>query len=117
MPLDAASLDQAVAAGRKAIAVDAVMLTKLTELAGEFAVNLTIAILIFIATLFAAKGASGAARRALSRVRGFRHDPTVLSFAVQVVRVVVIIVGMIAMAWWKSRQPKSDEPIIPGPAI
>ncbi|WP_292088304.1 mechanosensitive ion channel family protein [Brevundimonas sp.] len=97
MPLDAASLDQAVAAGRKAIAVDAVMLTKLTELAGEFAVNLTIAILIFIATLFAAKWASGAARRALSRVRGFRHDPTVLSFAVQVVRVVVIIVGMIAV--------------------
>ena len=97
MPLDAASLDQAVAAGRRAIAVDAVMLTKLTELAGEFAVNLTIAILIFIATLFAAKWASGAARRALSRVRGFRHDPTVLSFAVQVVRVVVIIVGMIAV--------------------
>lgn len=97
MPLDAASLDQAVAAGRKAIAVDAVMLTKLTELAGEFAVNLTIAVLIFIATLFAAKWASGAARRALSRVRGFRHDPTVLSFAVQVVRVVVIIVGMIAV--------------------
>lgn len=97
MPLDVASIDQAVTAGRKAIAVDAVMLTKLTELAGEFAVNLTIAILIFIATLFAAKWASGAARRTLSRVRGFRHDPTVLSFAVQVVRVVVIIVGMIAV--------------------
>ncbi|MDQ1153865.1 mechanosensitive ion channel family protein [Brevundimonas sp. SORGH_AS_0993] len=96
-PLDVASLDQAVAAGRKAIAVDAVMLTKLTELAGEFAVNLTIAILIFVATLFAAKWAAGAARRALSRVRGFRHDPTVLSFAVQVVRVVVVIVGMIAV--------------------
>lgn len=97
MPLDAASLDQAVAAGRKAIAVDAVMIGKLTDMAGDFAINLTIAILIFIATLFAAKWASGAARRALSRVRGFRHDPTVLSFAVQVVRVVVIIVGMIAV--------------------
>lgn len=88
---------EAVAAGRQAIAVDAVMIGKLTDMAGELAINLTIAVLIFIATLFAAKWASGAARRALSRVRGFRHDPTVLSFAVQVVRVVVIIVGMIAV--------------------
>ena len=46
LSLDVASLDQAVAAGRKAIAVDAVMIAKLTELAGEFAVNLTIAIAI-----------------------------------------------------------------------
>ncbi|GAA0354882.1 MAG: VTT domain-containing protein [Propionibacteriaceae bacterium] len=30
---------------------------------------------------------------------------------------IAIIVGMIAVAWWKSRQPKSDEPVIPGPAI
>ena len=87
----------AVAAGRKAVSIDAAMIAKLTDMAGDFAINLTIAILIFIATLFAAKWASGAARRALSRVRGFRHDPTVLSFAVQVVRVVVIIVGMIAV--------------------
>jgi small conductance mechanosensitive channel len=36
-------------------------------------------------------------RRTLLRVRGFRHDQTVLSFAVQVVRVVVYIIGLIAV--------------------
>ena len=97
MSLTATPIAEAVAAGRQAIAVDAAMVAKLTDMAGDFAINLTIAVLIFVATLFAAKWASGAARRTLSRVRGFRHDPTVLSFAVQVVRVVVIIIGMIAV--------------------
>jgi small conductance mechanosensitive channel len=91
------SLNQVVAAGEKAAAVDTVMIAKLTDMAGDFAVNLTIAILILIATVFAARWVSGATRRTLSRVRGFRHDPTVLSFAVQVVRVVVYIVGLIAV--------------------
>ena len=88
---------EAVAAGRQAVAVDAAMVAKLVDLAGDFAINLTIAVLIFVITVFASKWAAGAARRALSRVRGFRHDPTVLSFATQVVRVVVIIIGMIAV--------------------
>ena len=97
MSLTATPIAEAVAAGRQAIAVDAAMVAKLTDMAGDFAINLTIAVLIFVATLFAAKWASGAARRTLSRVRGFRHDPTVLSFAVQVVRVVVTVIGMIAV--------------------
>ncbi len=91
------SLAEAVAAGRQAVAVDAVMIAKLTDMAGDFAINLIIAALIFTATLFAAKWAAGLARRALSRIGAFRHDQTVLSFAVQVVRVVVIIIGMIAV--------------------
>lgn len=97
MSSNAAPIAEAVAAGRQAVAVDAAMIAKLTDMAGDFAINLTIAILIFTATLFAAKWASGAARRGLSRVRAFQQDPTVLSFAVQVVRVVVIIIGMIAV--------------------
>ena len=88
---------EAVAAGRQAVAVDAALVAKLVDLAGDFAINLTVAVLIFVVTLFAAKWAAGAARRGLSRVRGFRHDPTVLSFATQVVRVVVIVIGMIAV--------------------
>jgi small-conductance mechanosensitive channel len=56
-----------------------------------------LALVILVATVFAAKWASRATRRGLSRVRGFRHDPTVLSFAVQVVRVIVYIVGFIAV--------------------
>ncbi|MFN3669468.1 MAG: mechanosensitive ion channel family protein [Brevundimonas sp.] len=90
-------LSQVIAAGEKAATVDTVMIAKLTDMAGDFAINLTIAILILVATVFAARWVSGATRRTLSRVRGFRHDPTVLSFAVQVVRVVVYIVGLIAV--------------------
>ena len=94
---NATPITEVVTEARQAFAVDAAMLAKLTDAAGDLAINLSIAALIFVATLFASKWASGAARRALSRVRGFRHDPTVLSFAAQVVRAVVIIVGMIAV--------------------
>ena len=90
-------LNQAFAAGEKAASVDAAMIAKLTDMAGDFAVNLIIALVILIATVFAARWVSGVTRRTLSRVRGFRHDPTVLSFAVQVVRVIVYIVGLIAV--------------------
>ena len=86
-----------VASGQKAVAMDAAMIAKITQMAGDLAVNLSVALLIFALTLFASRWAAGAARRALSKVRGFRHDPTVLSFAVQVVRVVVLIVGLIAV--------------------
>ncbi len=88
---------QAVSAGQKAVAIDAAVIAKLTDLAGQFAVSATIAIIILLVTLFAAKWAAAGTRRALSRVRGFRHDPTVLSFAVQVVRVVVLLIGFIAV--------------------
>lgn len=92
-----APLNEAVSAGRKAAALDAAMIAKLTEMAGDFAINLTVAVVILVVTVFASRWASGVTRRALSRVRGFRHDPTVLSFAVQVVRVVVFIIGFIAV--------------------
>lgn len=92
-----APLNEAVAAGQKAATLDAAMIAKLTDMAGDFAINLSIAVLILVITVFASRWASGVTRRALSRVRGFRHDPTVLSFAVQVVRVVVLLVGFIAV--------------------
>ena len=92
-----APLNEAVAAGQKAAAIDAAMIAKLTDMAGDFAINLSIAVIILIITVFVSKWAAGVTRRALSRVRGFRHDPTVLSFAVQVVRVVIFIVGFIAV--------------------
>lgn len=91
------SVDRALDAGERAVGVDAALLAKLADMAGDFAVNLSLALLILVGTLFASRWASRAARRALSRVRGFRHDPTVLSFAVQVVRVVVLVIGMIAV--------------------
>lgn len=90
-------LNEALAAGQKAATVDAAMIAKLTDMAGDFAINLSIALIILIITVFVSKWAAGVTRRALSRVRGFRHDPTVLSFAVQVVRVVVLVIGFIAV--------------------
>ncbi|RZJ32196.1 MAG: mechanosensitive ion channel family protein [Brevundimonas sp.] len=92
-----APLNEAVAAGQKAAAVDAAMIAKLTDMAGDFAINLSIAVIILLVTVFISKWAAGVTRRALSRVKGFRHDPTVLSFAVQVVRVIIFIVGFIAV--------------------
>ncbi|HYD28285.1 mechanosensitive ion channel family protein [Brevundimonas sp.] len=91
------SLNDAVAAGQQAMTLDAAVLAKVTDMAGDLAVNLTIASIILVATVIGAKWASRITRRALSKVRGFRHDPTVLSFVVQVVRVVVYIVGFIAV--------------------
>lgn len=90
-------LTEAVAAGQKAAAVDAAMIAKLTDMAGDFAINLSIAILIFVVTIFASRWASSVTRRGLSRMRGFRQDQTVLSFAVQVVRVIVFLIGFIAV--------------------
>lgn len=91
------SLNDAVAATRESVSLHAAFLAKATDMAGDLAVNLTIALIILAATVIGAKWAARLTRRALSRVRGFRHDPTVLSFVVQVVRVVVYIVGFIAV--------------------
>lgn len=90
-------LSEAVAAGRAAITVDAAMLAKATDMIGDLAVNLVVALLILVATVFLSRWASKVTRRALSRVRGFRDDQTVLTFAVQVVRVLIYIVGLIAV--------------------
>lgn len=91
------SLNDAVAAGQQAVSLDAAVVAKVTDMAGDLAVNLSIALLILAVTIIGAKWASRITRRALSKVRGFRHDQTVLSFVVQVVRVVVYIIGFIAV--------------------
>lgn len=90
-------ISDAVATGRQTLKIDEAVLAKLVEVGGAFAVNLTIAILIFAATLFAAKWGAGVTRRALGRTRAFRRDATVTTFAAQVVRVVIIIIGLIAV--------------------
>ncbi len=90
-------LNTLVASGDQAITLDAAMISRLTEVAGDLAVNLAIALVILVVTVFVSRWAASATRRGLSRIRGFRHDPTVLSFAVQVVRVVVLLIGFIAV--------------------
>ena len=91
------SITSAATAGQTAVALDAAMMAKLTDMAGDFAISASIAILILVVTVFASKWAAAGTRRTLGRVKGFRHDPTVLSFAVQVVRVLVLLVGFIAV--------------------
>ena len=90
-------LAQAVAAGEQRLSIDAAILAKAMDMLGDFAMNLTVAAIIFVLTLIAARWASGAARKILGRRRLVRRDPTVLAFMVQIVRVVVIIIGMIAV--------------------
>lgn len=91
------TLNRVAEASEKRWAADAAIIAKLVDLAGQFAVNLMIAALIFVLTLFVARWASGAARRIIGRTRAFRQDPTVPNFAAQVVRVVVMIIGLIAV--------------------
>ena len=90
-------LAQVVAAGEQRLTVDATILAKAMDMLGDFAINLTVAAIIFALTLVAARWASGAARKLLGRTKAVRRDPTVLAFMVQIVRVVVIIIGMIAV--------------------
>ncbi len=45
-----APLTQAATAGERAVAVDAAMIAKLTDMAGDFAINLSIAVVILIVT-------------------------------------------------------------------
>ena len=91
------TLNRVTEAGDQRWASDAAIIAKLVDLAGQFAVNLLIASLIFVVTVIVARWASSAAKRILGRTRAFRHDPTVLNFAGQVVRVVVMIIGLIAV--------------------
>ncbi len=91
------NLNDAVAVSRQALTVDQAVIARLIEMVGALTVNLTVAAVILVATLFAAKWGSGAVKRALSRTKAFRRDTTVVSFAAQVVRVVIIIIGLIAV--------------------
>src|SRR5690606_31182365 len=79
------------------LSADAVVIAKAMDMLGDFAINLTIAAIIFVVTLVAAKWASSATRKILSRTRSVQRDPTVLGFLVQIVRVIVILIGMIAV--------------------
>jgi len=79
------------------MSADAVVIAKALEMLGTFSVNLTVALIIFVVTLFAASWASRATRKILGRTRALRQDQTVIGFISQIVRVVVVIIGMIAV--------------------
>lgn len=92
-----AELAQLAATSEQALGLDAAVTSRLAHLAGDFAVNLAAALVILVLTWFAARWAGGAARRMLSRVRGLKDDRTVEGFVVQLVRVAVIVIGLVAV--------------------
>lgn len=92
-----AELAELAASSERALGLDAAVTARLIHMAGDFAVNLGVALVILVVTWFAARWAGGAVRRMLSRVRGLKGDRTVEGFVVQVVRAAVIIIGLVAV--------------------
>ena len=73
-----------------------VALAKLSEAAGDLAINLGIALLVVIATFWIAGLAQRAVARAMSRLPHTRDDKTLQSFAASLVRYGIIGVGLVA---------------------
>ena len=90
-------LNDVIQQGQAALDFDAALVERVTRMAGDLAVNLVVAALILIATFFVARWAGGWTRRALVRLQKRNPDPTLQGFLVQVVRVIVIAVGLIAV--------------------
>ncbi len=70
---------------------------KFTDVAGDFAVNLGLAALILVATVFAAKWASRLVSQGLGRLRFSQHDSTLQQFGSELTRWIVALVGLIAV--------------------
>lgn len=97
MTHSSAPLQNIIADSEKAVSLDAAVVRKLMDLAGDFAVNLLIALLILAATVVAARWITGLVRRVLMRSRAVRRDQTIVGFVVQIVRVLVYVIGFIAV--------------------
>lgn len=83
--------------GREALTLNAAVIDRATRMAGDLAINLVVAALILVVTLFVARWASRAVSRMLGRARRRAPDPMLEGFLVQMVRVIVIAVGLIAV--------------------
>lgn len=70
---------------------------KFVDNAGDFAVNLSIALVLLAATFWASRWASNLVRRGLRRFRRTQDDATLQGFFASLVRYAVIIVGLIAV--------------------
>src|SRR5687768_835342 len=78
-------------------AEQAAVARKLADAMGDFAVDLFVAALILLITLWASGWAAMAVRRALARFSRTREDRTLQGFGASTVRVTVLIVGGIAV--------------------
>ena len=75
----------------------ATALERLSDAAGDMAINLAIAAVIFVFTLWAARMISRAVSRGLRKLPQTRDDPTLQSFGASLVRYGVIVIGLIAV--------------------
>jgi small conductance mechanosensitive channel len=79
------------------LAEQAAVARKLADALGDFAVDLFVAALILVLTLWISGWAAQAVRRALERFSKTREDRTLQTFGASTVRVAVLIVGGIAV--------------------
>jgi small conductance mechanosensitive channel len=82
---------------RDSFAEQAAVAQKLADALGDFAVDLFVAALILVLTLWISGWAAMAVRRGLERFSKTREDRTLQSFGSSVVRVAVLVVGLIAV--------------------
>jgi small conductance mechanosensitive channel len=78
-------------------AEQAAVARKFADILGDMAVNLAMAGLILVVTLWASGWAAQLVRRALGRFSRTREDHTLQSFGSSVVRWAVLIIGFIAV--------------------
>jgi len=90
-------LNDWVARGREAIGANDAMWAKAFDMAGDFAVNLTVAALILIGAVFVSRWAAGAVQNGLGKLRVTRADRTLTDFFAQMTRWVVLLIGLIAV--------------------
>jgi small conductance mechanosensitive channel len=78
-----------------AVSYDAALAAKLIDMFGDFAVNLTIALLTLAAAWILARWVSQVVVRALGRLKSTRHDATLPGFLGAVVRWIILIMGLV----------------------
>lgn len=70
---------------------------KLADMGGDLIVNIAVAVLILVATVFASRWAATLVDKGLGRLRVSRHDRTLQQFGSALTRYVVVILGLIAV--------------------
>lgn len=83
---------------RQTLTGDESLLHKFSDAAGDIAVNLTIALVVLVLTLWAAGWLSSVVKRSLARIPGRRApDQTLQMFIASIVRYGVLIFGLVAI--------------------
>ncbi len=82
---------------RATFGAETAALIKLSDVAGDLAVNVLIALAIFIASLWLSRWLAGVVRRGFKRLPRTAHDQTLQDFVSSLVRYVIVIIGIVAV--------------------